>query len=60
MKRYNIMYNVGSSKYVINSHDGIQKHRDGSDFFDIRLFKNKKKFNAAIKQLEADGYKYGN
>lgn len=54
------MYNVGSSKYVINSHDGIQKHRDGSDFFDIRLFKNKKKFNAAIKQLEADGYKYGN
>ena len=60
MKRFNVMYNVGKVKYVVNFHDGVKKHKDGSDFFDIKCFKNKLKFNAFIKDLEKQGYLYGN
>lgn len=55
-KIYNISYNVGTVKYVVNFHDGIKTHQDGSLFFDIALFSNKKKMNDFIKQLKADGY----
>ena len=55
MKRFNVMYNVGKVKYVVNFHDGIKKHKDGSDFFDIKCFKNKLKFNAFVKDLEKQG-----
>ena len=40
-KRYNIRLNVGKAKYTISFHDGKKKHKDGSDFFDMRIFKNK-------------------
>ena len=33
LKRFNIMSNVGSAKYVINYHNGIDTYSDGSDFF---------------------------
>lgn len=56
LKRFNTMYNVGSAKYVINCHNGINTHSDGSDFFDIDLFRNKVKFNKECKQLIKDGY----
>lgn len=56
MKRFNLMYNVGKSKYVINYHDGIKKHKDGSDFFDIAIFTNKKEFQAFIRELTGNGY----
>jgi hypothetical protein len=54
------MYNVGKVKYLVNFHDGVKKHKDGSDFFDIKCFKNKLKFNAFVKDLEKQGYLYGN
>jgi hypothetical protein len=57
MKTYYIMYGVGSSKYTINYHDGVQTHKDGSPFYGIRLFSNKRKFEAAIKEMEREGYK---
>ena len=56
MKTYNVMYNVGTVKYLLNYHDGIKTHPDGSPFFDIALFKNKKKLHARIKKLESNGY----
>ena len=55
-KEYNIMYNIGRAKYVVNSHDGIKTHRDGSRFFDAAIFKNKKKLNLYIKSLKENGY----
>jgi len=55
-KEYNIMYNIGRAKYVVNSHDGIKTHRDGSRFFDVAIFKNKKKLNLYIKSLKENGY----
>ena len=57
-KYYRTMYNVGRAKYVINFDDGVKTHKDGSPFFGIEIFKNKKDFNAAIKRLESEGYKY--
>lgn len=56
MKNYNIMYNVGKAKYVVNYHDGIKKHNDGSNFYDIRIFSNKIKMNSFIEELESKGY----
>ena len=58
MKRYYLMSNVGKAKYVVNYHNGESTHRDGSPFYDIALFSNKKKANAFIKGLINDDYKY--
>lgn len=60
MKLYNINYNIGRVKYVVNFYDGIKKYKDGSNFYDIRLFSNKKKMNAFVSELLKDGYTYGN
>lgn len=56
MKKFNCQYNVGKTKYSVNYHDGVQKHEDGSEFFGIAIFRNKKKFNKFISQLRKDGY----
>ena len=55
-KRFNTMTNIGRAKYVVNYHDGLKKHNDGSDFFDIAIFKNKNKLNTFINELYRDGY----
>jgi hypothetical protein len=52
------MDNVGTAKYLVNFHDGISKHQDGSAFFDIRIFKNKKSKERFINELHQNGYKY--
>lgn len=43
--------NVGKAKYVVSYHDGIKHHNDGSPFYDVAIFKNKKKKDNFIKQL---------
>lgn len=58
MKKWNQQFNVGKAKHVINYHDGIKKHNDNSRFFDIAIFKSKKKMKNFIKELKADGYTY--
>jgi len=55
-KKYNIKYNIGKCKYLLSFHDGIQKHKDDSEFFDIRTFKNKIYLNNFIKELKTEGY----
>lgn len=37
--------NIGKAKYTISFHDGVQTHKDGSAFFGIRIFRNKKDLN---------------
>lgn len=54
------MQNVGKCKYVVNYHDGIKKYNDGSNFYDIAIFRNKKKMNSFVSELLKDGYIYGN
>jgi len=58
MKIYYYQENIGKVRYVVNFFDGIKKHNDGSPFFDMRTFRNKKDRDAFIKQIIADGYKY--
>ena len=55
-KQFNTMYNVGRAKYVINHHDGKDTHKDGSPFFGIYTFRNKRKFEAKKKELIRAGY----
>jgi len=47
---YNIVHNVGKVKYLVNYHTG-KNHKDGSKFFDIAIFKNKKKMEAFVKEI---------
>ena len=53
---YNTMTNVGSSKYVVNYHDGESTHRDGSPFYGIATFSSKKKMEKFITGLIKKGY----
>ena len=53
---YNVMYGIGRAKYVINTHDGISTHPDGSPAYGIDTFSNKKKMEAYIKSLKKKGY----
>ncbi len=58
-KTYNLQFNIGSTKYGVNHHDGQKTHPDGSPFFDIATFTNKKKRDAFIKDLRTKGYTEG-
>ena len=55
-KLFNERHNVGRAKYVVNYHDGVKTHPDGSKFFDIAIFKNKKKLKAFKDELINKGY----
>ncbi len=59
MKKYNTMRDIGKCKYVVNYHNGIKKHKDGSEFFDIAIQSNKINHNNFIKRLVKKGYKEG-
>jgi len=58
MKNYYQMFNVGKAKYLVNYHDGVKKHADGSPFYDVKIFKNKKIKDQFIKNLILNGYKH--
>jgi len=56
MKLFYLMSNIGHAKYVVNYHDGIKTHKDGSAFYGIAIFKNKKKLKEFIDNLKLNGY----
>ena len=56
MKTFYIQYRIGKSKYIVNYHDGIKTHADGSSFFDIQIFKNKKKLLSFVEKLIMNSY----
>jgi hypothetical protein len=58
--KYHIQYNIGKAKYCLSFHDGVKTHRDGSEFWDLKIFSNKKKMGKEIKEMEKQGYRYGN
>ena len=47
---------IGRSKYVVNFHDGVKTHPDGSPFYDIRTFRNQTALNEFVQELTNDGY----
>ncbi len=55
-KRFHTSYGIGKSKYVVSFHDGIKKHKDDSDFYDTRIFSNKKDLEKFERQLVNQGY----
>ncbi len=56
MKTFNEMENVGRVRYLVNYHDGVKTHGDGSPFFDIATFGNKRDKNKFVKGLLRAGY----
>lgn len=44
-------YNVGHAKYVVNYYTG-QKHADGSEFYNIAIFRNKRVKDRFIRELK--------
>jgi len=62
-KRFYQQDGIGKAKYTISYHDGKQKHKDGSDFYGIQIFRNQKdleKFRTALLKKgyrEDSGYK---
>jgi hypothetical protein len=57
MKKFYVQNNIGKAKYVVSHYDGEKKHKDGSDFWDISIFKNKKKLDDFILKLQSAGFK---
>lgn len=55
-KNYYLMMNIGKCKYVVNYHDGIKFHKDGSPFYDISIFKNWKDTKSFMGILSAKGF----
>ena len=56
MKTFYTQDNIGKTKYTVSFHDGVKTHSDRSPFFDIRLFRNKVKRDAFVKELRGAGY----
>ena len=56
MKTFNTLTNIGKAKYVVNFSDGQKTHSDGSTFFDIRIFSNKRKLNQFVSGLKKSGF----
>lgn len=56
---YNEMQNVGECRYLVNYHDGVKTHPDGSPFFDVSIFSNKRVKDRFVRKLRAAGYTYG-
>ena len=56
MKTYRINAQIGNVKHSVSYHDGVKCHPDGSKFWDIQTFKNKKKLDAHVKYLKQNGY----
>ena len=57
MKKFYIQYGIGKAKYVVNFYDGKKKFEDGSEFYDIKIFRNKKMMEKFVNTLKKRGYK---
>lgn len=56
-KKYYTMYNVGKAKYLINYFDGESFYPDGSEFYGVKIFSNKREFERELRRMEKEGYK---
>ncbi len=59
VKTFNEIQGVGKAKYVVNYHDGVKVHRDGSPFFDIAIFSSLAKKDQFVRKLESLGFTRG-
>jgi hypothetical protein len=55
-KVYRINPQIGATKHSVSFHNGEKTHKDGSPFFDLKTFKNKRLLTTFIKGLKPQGY----
>ena len=55
-KAFKINPPIGKAKYSISAHNGVSKHKDGSDFWDILIFKNKADLERRAKYFRSEKY----
>jgi len=56
VKKFNIKKQIGKARYIVSYHDGIKKHPDGSELYDIAIFKSKMKMTPFVLSLLDSGY----
>ena len=56
-KEFSEQNNIGKAKYVVNYHDGVKTHPDGSPFVDIHITHNKPDLEKFKKELRQKGYR---
>jgi hypothetical protein len=54
--KYKINPQIGRSKHSVSFHDGVKTHKDGSEFFDLEIFKTKRELVSFVNQLKSNGY----
>ena len=57
-KEYFVQHNIGKARYLVNYHDGIKTHKDGSRFYHIKIANNVTDLNSIIAKLNQQGYAY--
>jgi hypothetical protein len=55
-KAFKINPQIGKAKYSISAHNGVSKHKDGSDFWDILIFKNKADLERRANYFRSEKY----
>lgn len=55
-KLFYLMDGVGRARYTVNFHDGESTHSDGSLFYGIAIFRNKRKRDLFVRDLKRSGY----
>lgn len=56
LKRYRLQYRIGRARYVVSFHDGRKRHPDGSAFWDIRIFGNRRVCQTFLRTLWETGF----
>lgn len=56
MKTFYYSQNIGKCRHIINFNDGVKTHSDGSPFYDVKVFGNKRELHKFMRCLIADGY----
>ena len=56
-KNYYLRLNVGKAGYVVSFHDGIKTHKDGSPFYDVKIFTTRLATTVFMAELRSKGYK---
>jgi hypothetical protein len=55
-KNFYTQNNIGKVKYTISYYDGVSTHNDGSPFYGIYTFSNKRLFEKKQRELLKEGY----
>lgn len=55
-KTFRVEQNVGRVRHLVTFHDGAKQHQDGSPFFELRTFRNKRECARFVRTLKAQGY----